>query len=70
MDGHVFGQLTAVVLVIGIGRRKVLWFGAFGAAAGANALLLMLDQAGLLPWVSLLWGILNWSAENVNCASD
>jgi len=60
--GMFIGQLTAVVLVIGIGRRKVLWFGAFGAAAGASALLLMLDQASLLPWVSLLWGILNFGA--------
>ena len=48
--------------MIGIGRRKVLWFGAFGAAAGASALLMTLDDQGALPWVSLLWGILNFGA--------
>ena len=60
--GMFIGQLTAVILVIWIGRRKVLWLGAFGAAAGACALLMTLDQRDVLPWVSLLWGILNFGA--------
>ena len=60
--GMFIGQLTAVILVIWIGRRKVLWLGALGAAAGACALLMSLDQRDVLPWVSLLWGILNFGA--------
>lgn len=60
--GMFIGQLTAVALVIWIGRRRVLWLGAFGAAAGACALLMTLDDQGALPWVSLLWGILNFGA--------
>ena len=60
--GMFVGQLTAVVLVIWIGRRKVLWLGAFGAAAGASALLMALDQPDVLSLVSLVWGILNFGA--------
>ena len=60
--GMFFGQLTAVVLVIWIGRRKVLWLGAFGAAAGASALMMTLDQPDVLSLVSLVWGIFNFGA--------
>ena len=60
--GMFIGQLLAVVLVIWIGRGQVLWMGALGAAFGACALLLMLDQTVTLPWVSLIWGILNFGA--------
>lgn len=60
--GMFIGQLLAVVLVIWIGRGQVLWMGALGAAFGACALLLTLDQTVTLPWVSLIWGILNFGA--------
>ena len=40
----------------------MLWLGAFGAAAGASALMMTLDQPDVLSLVSLVWGILNFGA--------
>ena len=59
--GMFIGQLTAVILVIWIGRRKVLWLGAFKQQL-ERARFMSLDQRDVLPWVSLLWGILNFGA--------
>ncbi len=58
--GMFIGQIAAVGLVIWVGRRRVLWLGALGAGAGACALFIGLDQRDALPWLSLVWGVVNF----------
>lgn len=57
--GMFLGQIFAIVLVLAIGRRRVLAIGAVGACSGALVVANVPIDRSVILWASLGWGFFN-----------